>query len=86
MAVTSVALALPTALATPAAAATGGGACPAPASSFRSWDVTTEPYQADDAADFNGDGSVCARPTKDTFQDGGHTYTVYLFIDDNLPA
>jgi hypothetical protein len=65
-----------------AAAATTTGGCPASPSGFQLWPVSTEPYQADNAADFNEDGSVCARPTKDTFEEGGVTYTVYLFIDN----
>jgi hypothetical protein len=81
---TVLALAVPMAFASPAVAQ--GGACPVPASGFRLWDVSTEPYQADDASDVNGDGSVCARATKDTFVQGGQTYTVYLFIDDNARA
>ncbi|MEX0754889.1 MAG: hypothetical protein WD556_07185 [Actinomycetota bacterium] len=63
-----------------------GGACPPIQSRFSLWDVETEPYQADNAADANGNGSVCSRPTKQTFIEDGETYTVYLFIDDNVPA
>jgi hypothetical protein len=70
--------------ATPAAA--NGGACPPAASGFSLWDVATQPYQADDASDVNGDGLVCARATKDTFTESGQTYTIYLFLDDNVPA
>ena len=66
-----------------AGAATTTGGCPASPSGFRLWPTSTEPYQADNAADFNGDGSVCARATKDTFEQGGVTYTVYLFVDNS---
>jgi hypothetical protein len=62
-----------------------GGACPPSGSGFASWDVATQPYQADNATDLNGDGWVCARPTSDTFTQDGQTYTVYLFVDDNVP-
>jgi hypothetical protein len=71
--------------ASPAAAGTGG-ACPDSSSSFIRWDVSTQPYQADNASDSNGDGWVCARATKDTFVENGQTYVVYLFIDDNTPV
>jgi hypothetical protein len=71
-------------VATPASAT--GGACPRSVSGFASWDVATQPYQADNATDLNGDGWVCARPTSDTFTQDGQTYTVYLFIDDNVPG
>ena len=66
-----------------AGATTAAGGCPASPSGFKLWPVSTEPYQADNAADFNGDGSVCARATKDTFVQGGVTYTVYLFVDNS---
>ena len=66
----------------PAAAA--GGKCPPVPSGFNLWDVNTQPYQADNASDVNGDGWVCARPTKDTFVENGQTFTVYFFIDDNV--
>ncbi|MEA2550994.1 MAG: hypothetical protein QOE25_763 [Actinomycetota bacterium] len=66
------------------AAAGSGGACPNPASAFSRWDVATEPYQADNASDFNGNGWVCARPTKDTFVENGQTFRIYLFIDDSV--
>jgi hypothetical protein len=72
-------------LAVPPALA-GGGACPASPSRFRSWDVATQPYQADNASDVNGDGWGCARPTKNTFAENGQTFTVYLFVDDNVRA
>jgi hypothetical protein len=68
------------------ATAGSGGTCPNPASAFSRWDVATEPYQADNASDFNGNGWVCARATKDTFVDNGQTFTVYLFIDDRVRA
>jgi hypothetical protein len=66
-----------------ASAATQSGGCPATPSGFKVWPTSTEPYQADNATDFNGDGSVCARPTKDTFEEGGVVYTVYLFVDNS---
>ena len=53
--------------------------------SFTSWPVSTEPYQADNQVDAegNGDGSVCAKPLDaKTFQVGGQTYQIYNFIDN----
>jgi hypothetical protein len=76
------ALALGGIQASSASAATQSGGCPATPSGFNVWPTSTEPYQADDASDLNGDGSVCARPTKDTFEEGGVVYRVYLFIDN----
>jgi hypothetical protein len=61
------------------------GGCPASSSGYTLWDVSTQPYQADNAVDAkgNGDGSVCAKPVDSkTFQDGGQTYPVYSFIDN----
>ena len=69
-----------------ASAATQSGGCPAAPSGFRLWPVSTEPYQADNASDSNGDGSVCARPTKYTFEEGGVVYTIYLFLDNTVKA
>lgn len=63
-----------------------GGACPPTASGFSAWDVATEPYQVDDAADANGNGLVCSRPTPLTFTEEGQTYPVYVFIDDRVPV
>jgi hypothetical protein len=53
--------------------------------SFTSWPVSTEPYQADNQVDAegNGDGLVCAKPLDSkTFQVGGQTYQIYNFIDN----
>jgi hypothetical protein len=46
--------------------------------------VNSEPHQADNASDVNSDGYVCARPTKGSFEQGGQTYTVFLFVDDDV--
>lgn len=52
------------------------------------WDVTTEPYQADNQSDENGDGWVCARAMgNQTFTDeNGDEHQIYLFRDNDLPA
>jgi hypothetical protein len=61
--------------------------CPTAASGYGAWPVSTEPYQADNSVDLNGNGWVCARPVDDqTFTVGGVTYQVYNFIDDVTPA
>jgi hypothetical protein len=72
----------PTALGAPA----GTSHCPGGASGFVSWATSTEPYQADNHVDLNGNGNgvVCARPTANTFTEDGVTYTIYNFIDDVL--
>lgn len=60
--------------------------CPPAASGYQPWGVSTEPYQADDLVDTNGDGWVCARPIGDqTFELEGQTYPLYNFIDDVVP-
>jgi hypothetical protein len=48
------------------------------------WDVNTEPYHADNAADEhgNGDGLVCARPTKIVIDENGDPFQLYNFIDN----
>jgi hypothetical protein len=54
--------------------------------SFTSWDVSTQPYQAGNQVldtKGNGDGFVCAKPLDSkSFQVGGQTYQVYIFIDN----
>jgi hypothetical protein len=66
------------------AAPTGTSHCPAPVSGYISWDTSTEPYQADNRVDLNGNGVVCAKPSSKTFTEDGVTYTIYNFIDDVL--
>jgi hypothetical protein len=70
----------PAAFAAPAASSH----CPGGASGFISWDTSSEPYQADNHVDRNGNGLVCARPTDKTFTEDGVTFTIYNFIDDVL--
>jgi hypothetical protein len=70
----------PTALAAP----TGTSHCPPPGSGYISWDTSTQPYQADNRVDLNGNGVVCAKPGNKTFVEDGTTYTIYNFIDDVL--
>jgi hypothetical protein len=62
-----------------------GGNCPTSESGFIVWDVSTQPYQVDNAVDVNGNdnGQVCAKRVDSlTFVSGGQTYPVYNFIDD----
>jgi hypothetical protein len=66
------------------AAPTGSSHCPPAASGYTRWATNTEPYQADNRVDLNGNGIVCARPTDKTFTEDGTIYTIYLFIDDVL--
>jgi hypothetical protein len=70
----------PTALAAP----TGTSHCPPSGSGYISWDTSTQPYQADNRVDLNGNGIVCAKPGNKTFVEDGTTYTIYNFIDDVL--
>ncbi len=51
------------------------------------WDVATEPYQADNRADEdgNGDGWVCARAMGNQTA-GDEERQIYLFADNDLPA
>jgi hypothetical protein len=70
-------------LATSASANQTGRTCPPTSSGYIVWDVTTEPYQADNAVDVNGNGTVCAHPVDaQTFVNNGQTYQIYNFIDD----
>jgi hypothetical protein len=68
----------------PAWAGVAEGHCPPPVSGYIYWDVTTEPYQADNNVDEQGNnnGVACALPTKKTFELDGVVYTIYNFIDD----
>jgi hypothetical protein len=66
------------------AAPTGTSSCPAPVSGYISWGTNTEPYDADNRVDLNGNGLVCAKPSNKTFTEDGVTYTIYNFIDDVL--
>jgi hypothetical protein len=70
----------PVAVASP----TGSSHCPPAVSGYISWPTNTEPYQADNRVDLNGNGIVCARPTDKTFTENGTIYTIYNFIDDVL--
>lgn len=62
----------------------GTSHCPAPESSFISWDTSTEPYRVDNLVDKNGNGVACAKafPNGETFVLDGVTYTLYQFRDD----
>jgi hypothetical protein len=68
----------------PARADSAGGHCPPPNSGFIVWDVNTEPYQADNRVDEQGNnnGIVCARPLKIIIDENGNPFQIYNFIDD----
>jgi hypothetical protein len=69
------------AIAAPAHAASTGGHCPPPNSGYIVWDVSQQPYQADNLVDEkgNGNGTVCAKPVK---SNDGSGLQLYNFIDD----
>jgi len=72
-------------LATPAhAAQSAGTSCPPGSSGYILWDVSIEPYGADNAVDAQGnsDGLVCARPGKVVTDDEGNPFQLYNFIDN----
>jgi hypothetical protein len=69
---------------TASAAPSGSSHCPADESGFISWDTSTQPYQADNRVDLNGNGIACAKPTGKSFVEDGVTYPIYNFIDDVL--
>ncbi len=52
------------------------------------WDTSTEPYQADNRTDENGDGWVCAkrRGNQTGTTPDGQVVDVYNFQDNDLPA
>jgi hypothetical protein len=68
----------------PASGASTGGHCPPPNSGYIIWDVTAEPYQADNRVDEqgNGNGTVCAKPGKIVIDENGNPFQIYNFIDD----
>lgn len=55
---------------------------------WESWDTSAEPYQADNRADENGDGWVCARArgNQTATPPGGEEIQIYSFRDNDLPA
>ena len=68
----------------PASGASTGGHCPPPNSGYIIWDVTAEPYQADNRVDEqgNGNGTVCAKPGKTVIDENGNPFQIYNSIDD----
>jgi hypothetical protein len=68
----------------PAGASSSGGHCPPSQSGFIPWDVATEPYQADNRVDEQGNnnGMACALPLKTVVLDDGTVFQLYNFIDD----
>lgn len=72
---------------TPAAAsASAGSSCPRGNSGYVLWDVSTEPYSADDSVDEQGnaDGWVCAVPRKVVLDEDGEPVQLYNFIDNRV--
>jgi hypothetical protein len=75
-------------LATPAQAnAAADTGCPTGNSGYMLWDVSTEPYGADNIVDEqgNGDGFACARPGKVVTDEDGNPFQLYNFIDNRVP-
>jgi hypothetical protein len=71
-----------------AATASVGSSCPPGNSGYMLWDVTTEPYAADNAVDEQGnnDGLVCALPMKVVIDEDGNPFQLYNFIDNRVAA
>ena len=72
---------------TPAQASTSAGdGCSPGHSGYVLWDVSTEPYGADNAVDEqgNGDGWACARPGKVVTDENGNPFQLYNFIDSRV--
>lgn len=56
------------------------------AAGWERWDVTTDPYKMDNAADDDGNGTVCARALgQGHSQQLGVSATIYMFDDDVRP-
>ena len=73
-------------LVAPAQAA--GDGCPPGHSGYALWDVSTEPYHADNAVDEHGnnDGWACAVPGKVVIDEDGNPFQLYNFIDNRVAA
>ena len=86
--VTSVAAAAFVAICLPGSAQASplGTACPGGSSGFVLWEVSTEPYGADDAVDERGnnDGRVCAKPIYVVTDDDGNPFQIYNFLDNKF--
>jgi hypothetical protein len=57
--------------------------------SYQVWDISTQPYQADNLVDQKGnnDGTVCAKQIDDkTFALNGAMFPLYNFIDNAVPT
>ena len=74
------------AAAIPAAASASVSSCPPGNSGYVLWDVSTQPYQADNAVDEQGnaDGWVCAAPKKVIVDPDGNPFQIYNFIDNRV--
>jgi hypothetical protein len=67
-------------------AAASGSSCPPGNCEYVLWDVDTEPYQADNEVDEQGnaDGWACAKPTKVVLDENGNPFQIYSFIDNRV--
>ncbi len=70
------------------ASTSAGSSCPRGNSGYVLWDVSTEPYGADNAVDEqgNGDGWACASPRKVVVDEDGNPFQTYNFIDNRVVA
>lgn len=70
----------------PAYATSGGTSCPGNSSKFVLWDVSAEPYGADNYVDEQGnnDGWVCAKPIYVVTDEEGNPFQIYLFGDNKF--
>jgi hypothetical protein len=70
----------------PAHASDATYVCPPEQSGFITWDVSTQPYQFDNAVDEkgNGDGLVCAKPGGVYILNDGTPFQLYNFIDNHV--
>jgi hypothetical protein len=64
------------------------GACPGGNSGFVLWDVSAEPYGADNFVDERGnnDGLACARPIYVVTDENGEPFQIYNFLDNQFVA
>jgi hypothetical protein len=63
-----------------------GTACPGGSSGFVLWEVSTEPYGADNLVDERGndDGWACAKPIYVVTDDDGSPFQIYNFLDNKF--
>jgi len=70
----------------PAQADSSGTSCPGGTSGFVLWDVSTEPYGADNLVDERGNnvGRACARAIYVVTDDEGDPFQIYNFLDNKF--